>query len=122
MGRPLNNKFFGNPVGTGQQIGLSSAWIPGASGTTAGAWIVQQKGVRKYIITDGTDTGLVELVDGSDPITEEGKAYIAVSVFGGGTEYAKQINAHTVKTFDGNVYRWLPDGAIATGDADLPLT
>ncbi|MFA5489229.1 MAG: hypothetical protein WC284_08425 [Candidimonas sp.] len=120
MGRPLNKRFFGDPSEGGVQINLTEAWIPGAGSLTAAAWIVKQTGNGRYVVTDGADTGVVNLVDTSPVV--EGQARIEITIYGGGTENAKQINSHQVKTFDGNVYRWLPTGAIADGDADLPLS
>jgi flagellar capping protein FliD len=119
MGRPLSKRFFSNPTNTGKQITLTKAFIPGAASSTNNAWIVAQKGVNKYIVTDGTHTGLVRLTDGS--AATAGEAYIDVAVFGGGTEHAKQINAHTVKTHAGHVYRWSTSAASKAGEADIPL-
>jgi hypothetical protein len=53
------------------------------------------------------DTTVCKLVDEASP-SVAGTMSIAVSPVTGGTEYARIINAHQVKTFAGNTYAW-PD-------------
>jgi hypothetical protein len=120
MGRPLSKRFFGNPANTGKQITLTSAWIPGGSSAVSTAYIVAQKGTSKFIVTDGTNTGLVTLVAGVP--AKAGEARLMVTPFGGSAEAARTINAHVVKCFSGKVYRWQASGAVQAGDADLPLS
>ena len=52
------------------------------------------------------DTAVLKLVNSATPAA--GEMSIAVSPVTGGTEYARIINAHLVKTFAGNTYAW-PD-------------
>lgn len=121
MGRPLKKKHFHDPANPGKQFMFTSAWIPGTDGPVTTAYIVQQKGTGKFIATDGTNTGLVALVD-EEP-TKAGEATIQVTPFGGGTEWARQINAHQVKCFGVKVFRWsATNGAVKAGDADLPMS
>lgn len=52
------------------------------------------------------DTAVLKLVNSATPAA--GEMSIAVSPVTGGTEYARIINAHQVKTFSDNTYAW-PD-------------
>lgn len=68
MGRPIKKEFIGGinvPSGK-NMIVLDSAFIPGASSVSSNVQIVSQKGTGRYIVTDGTNTGLVTLVDGAN--------------------------------------------------------
>ena len=119
MGRPLNKKFFGDPSGAGQQINVT-AWIPGGGGAVS-AWIVKQNSNTTYTVTDGTDTGRCKLQEATP--TAAGQMQIEVSPAVGGTEYVKILNAHQVKTFEGNVYKW--DALVAASaynEADVDLS
>jgi len=122
MGRPLNPEFIGNPASAvfGKVIVLSDAWLPGnaAASASKSVWLVKQINKHRFIATDGTTTGEIYLQDG--PVTAAGQARIAVSPFGGSTEYANQINNRTVKTFEDHVYSWnINTAAAVTGQADL---
>lgn len=85
---------------------LGTAWIPG-EGAAEPVYIVRQRSSRKFevasVATPST-TGVVKTVNG--PTATEGEFVIPVSVFGGGTEYAKIITGRKVRTFDGNSYKW----------------
>ena len=104
MGRPLNKRFFGDPASPGSQLEVE-AWIPGAMGPSSPfAWIVEQNSNTTYTLDDGSFTGRCKLQ--ADAITGPGQMRIVVSPFPSGTEYARILNAHQVKTFEGNVYSW----------------
>lgn len=120
MGRPLNKKYFGNPALPGSQIVLTSAWIAGAGSAAAGFYIVKQVGTGKYLVSNGTDSGVVKLVD---LIADaEGEATLAVQPFGSAQlEYVKNIYSRTVKTFDDNTYKWSTEAATEEGAVDLPF-
>lgn len=121
MGRPLNKKFFGDPAGVGNQLEVE-AWIPGAGATASPfAWIVEQHTNTTYTVTDGSDTGRCKLQ--ADAVAGPGQMRIAVSPFVGGTEYARILNAHQVKTFEGNVYAWSElSNADSFKEADLDFS
>ena len=116
MGRPLRDEFFGDPSSPGAQLNVE-AWIPGGVGAVS-AWIVKQNSNTTYTVTDGTDIGRCKLQ--SDTITSAGQMRIEVSPAPGGTEYARILNAHQVKTFNGNVYSWdVIIAAVEDDEADL---
>lgn len=84
MGRPIKKEFIGGPnVPSGSaMLVISQAFIPGATAVSSNVDIVSQKGTGRYIVTDGTNTGLVSLVDGSNGYTPvEGEAIMDVSVY-----------------------------------------
>lgn len=121
MGRPLNDRFFGDPSSPGSQLEVE-AWIPGAgSAASPLAWIVKQNSNTTYTVTDGADVGRCKLQ--ADPVTGPGQMRIVVSPFTGGTEYVRILNAHLVKTFEGNVYSWdAVTAADSFDEADLDFS
>lgn len=121
MGRPIKKSLFGDVAQTGKQLVVSEAWIAGASAvSTDPVWVVKQINPKRFIVSDGTNEGEVFLQSGA--ITAAGQARIAVTVFGGGTEYARNIQTHKVKTFEGNSYFWNKDvPASVVGEADIPF-
>lgn len=117
MGRPLNKKFFGDPASPGNQLRVE-AWIPGGSGSVT-AWIVKQHTNNTYTVSDGSDTGRCKLQEAG--ISAAGQMRLPVTPFGGATEYGRILNAHQVKTWEGNVYSWSELSADEVGEADPDL-
>lgn len=117
MGRPLKKKFFGNPDKEGLQLVLSSTWLPGKSSAEAGYWVVRQVGTGRYQVTNGTDIGVVNLVDVAPEA--EGQATLEVTLFGGAIEYARVIYNRTVSTWNLRNYRWSLEPASEEGEANL---
>lgn len=84
MGRPIKKELIGgsNVASGDKMIVLSSAYITGASAASTNVTIVKQTGTGRYIVTDGTNTGVVSLVDGSDGyVLKEGEAILDVTVY-----------------------------------------
>lgn len=118
MGRPLNKKYFGSPALPGSQIVLNSAWIPGESAAINDCYIVKQVGTGRYLVKNGTKSGVVRLVQGVPAKAGEGQ--LIVKPHGGGTdESAKMVHSRTVKTWEGKVYSWSAAAASATGQATM---
>jgi hypothetical protein len=73
--------------------------------------IIRQVSTRRYKVTDGTDTGIVEL--GTDSSPETGEAYI-VATATGGTYYVTKLTAHKAtlvaktgdEALDGQAVEW----------------
>jgi len=114
MGRPLKKSLLGE-TGTNDKIQVQM-W--GGSSVVSG-WIVEQVATGEFIVSDGSVTDRVELQ--AETVTAAGQARIVVTVFGGGTEYAKNVLAHRVKTFEGGNYIWSLTAAAAAGHADVAL-
>lgn len=110
MGRPLNKRHFGDFREPGKQVS-GIAWIPGESAAEE-VIAIQQKTTQKYEVASVADeniTGFVVTANTATPA--EGEFSIAIDPDDGtgnstGVEYARQINGHQVKTFDGNTYTW----------------
>lgn len=120
MGRPLQKKFFGNPEGTGMQLVLSYVWLAGSTEAEEGYYVVRQVGTGRYQVTNGTNTGVVKLVDALP--TAPGEGVIVITPFGATQkEFARTIHNRTVRTFDGNTYKWSAEAAVEEGQADLPF-
>ena len=113
MGRPVNKRFLGNYTTSGDQI-QCTAYIPGDSTSRTG-YFVRQVGTGRYQASNSTlagTTGVVALTN--NDATQPGNAYVTVSPYGGGTEYARKINDNTVITWQGNTYTWYPTGTSLT--------
>lgn len=122
MGRPLNKKFFGDPANDGSQF---SGILANVSGTNTGAgWkIVSQRSNSAYMLEHTTGSrGVAKLVDKTGSLLA-GEMAILVSPFLGGTETVRILNAHHVKTFQGNVYKWVSDdvGATSFDEAEIAM-
>ena len=120
MGRPLRKQNFGNTGDAGPQLTVRADLGAGEED----CWIEDQPGSRTYTVASVAGgatplrTGRVKLQAGA--ITAPGQARLVVTPFGGGTEYAKTLQQHTVKTWSGNVYDWkLGVAAAATGEATI---
>ena len=111
MGRPIKPAFVGKPTDytDGRKvIVFSKAWIPGATAvSTAPVYIIKQTGANRYLVSDGTTTGNVYLVDGVP--SEVGQGSITVT-HGTETSFARKITIHRVDTFDGTSFAWNFDG------------
>lgn len=121
MGRPIDKNFIGDPAGAGLQINLTTATL--FDGTTlSGPWIVRQRSNLKYEITDGTNTGVLSLINGTGQ-APAGFATLRVSPVSTGTQYVRSIHGKTVKTFQGDIWSWIHqlEGKTATekGQADF---
>ncbi len=120
MGRPLKKSFFGSPSTGGKQLVLSHVWLEDSTAAETGFWIIRQVGTGRYQVTNGTKVGVVKLVDALPVAAGEGT--IEINVFGSSVrEYASKIFNRTVKTFDGNSYKWSAETATEVGQADLPF-
>ena len=60
MGRPVNSKFFGEGNG---KLQVTRHFFTGKSEASNKAWIVSQRSVNKFRVTDGTDTEILRLVN-----------------------------------------------------------
>lgn len=118
MGRPLKKSFFGSPSTGGKQLVLSHVWLEDSTAAETGFWIIRQVGTGRYQVTNGTKVGVVKLVDALPVAAGEGT--IEINVFGSSVrEYASKIFNRTVKTFDGNSYKWSAETATEVGQADF---
>ena len=81
----FNTDQFTNVVGGDDGVASSTypvikcrVYISGAS--EADGWIIRQKGATKYLVTDGTNTGVCTLANEADSALTEGNMNITMSV------------------------------------------
>jgi len=85
MARPLHKRFFGETkAGGGGRIQVSAFRFTGALEGTLRGSIVRQKGTRRYIVTDGTLTETMTLVNKAPGTLLEGE-FIVLSTMDDGT-------------------------------------
>lgn len=99
MGRPINKRNFGNPSNPGNQIVVMADL---GFGPTS-AWIKKQKGTKRFVVTDGTNEKICDLVQ---TITNPGQATIDVIKISGPNEKARTVLSKRVKTWEGSNYAW----------------
>jgi len=137
MGRPIQKKWFGPSASAGNQIVVDGVMF--ADGTTAtNAYIVKQTGSAAYIVSDGTLSEIVFMVNAdSVGALMPGQCYITATPFGGSALPCAKIAqfrvdvynvANTVPqetgapiTTDISSYSWSTQPATALGQADLNL-
>lgn len=123
MGRPIKTAKLinGVPSDTGYINELGLGVVGGDTGTTgkqiicnfrlAGAaytgWIMRQKGSRKYIVTDGTVTGICSL---ANALVADGDMTVTVTLPDASTKQLKKIGDTIGITFDDTSY-WLTFGS-----------
>ncbi|SVC53593.1 uncharacterized protein METZ01_LOCUS306447 [marine metagenome] len=60
MGRPVNSKYFGEGNG---KLQVTRHFFTGKAEASATAWIISQRSVNKFKVSDGTDTEILLLVN-----------------------------------------------------------
>jgi hypothetical protein len=104
LGRPLNKKFMGNPGNTRffPAVIIDKAWLPGQVGAaTSPVYILKQVGTSRYLVTDGTNSGVVQLQP-NDP-TGPGQAALYASPYVSGGETGASFSA-TYKVLTATVH------------------
>lgn len=125
MGRPIKRKWFGPASANGNQIIVNG--VRWADGTTAtNAYIVKQTGDRAYIVSNGTKSEPVFMVNatavgGLLP----GQCFITATSFGGSERPCEKIAQYRLSIYEANGeindYSWSTQPAVAKGQADLNL-
>ena len=109
MGRPLNKRYFGEPTAGGDEIKVQfyngTASVPG--------WIVKQKGSKRFVCTDGTNTETCTLVDKAATAIAAGEMSITVDDNGTARQVTK-ISGRKVTMDNGVMQPWNFTGAGAT--------
>ncbi len=131
MGRPLNDKFFVGDLNddtdgkAGLQIRLTLASFTGGPLNSSSSWIVRQRSPSRFEVTDGENTEVLKLFNGTGSIPA-GTCALRVIPFGGSSEYLSALTSHQAKTFQGNVYTWTSlqsgDAASVEGECDFAPT
>ena len=109
MGRPLNKRYFGTPTAGGNEIKVQ---FHNGTGSVNG-WIVKQKGSKKFLCSDGTDTATCTLVDKASAALAAGEMTITVDDNGTARQVVK-ITARKVTMDNGSQIKWDFTGTGAT--------
>jgi hypothetical protein len=95
-------------------------YISGAS--EADGWIIRQKGSTKYLVTDGTNTGVCTLADEADTTLTEGNMNITMSVGDSAATTIARLTNRWALDYSNNRYaiNFFTDGGteIKSGAAD----
>jgi len=121
MGRPIKQKFFGDPLSVGSQLKIT-AKLPGEA--VAEGFITEQTGTRKYKVNINGTIGDVFLVN-KDTAGDlaEGEAFILATPFNGSAQPVYKLTQYRVSVFDSateySSYSWSADAASEAGQADV---
>jgi len=104
MGRPLNKKFFG---ATGDNTQPTIPCRADISGTDFEGFIVNQKGTRKFTVSNDGETlsGVCTLVNKINGHAA-GEVSIVGVTDGGGAVALQKLTANKATDYDGNPYTW----------------
>ena len=125
MGRPIQKKWFGPTGTTGNQIVVDG--VKWADGTTASpAYIVKQIGDRAYIVSNGSKSEPVFMVNANSlGGLLPGQCWISATPFGGAPRPCEKIAQYKLSVYEAdgtiNDYTWSTIPANRPGQADLDL-
>lgn len=123
MGKPIQRKWFGPATLPGSQIVVSG--VKWADGTTATSdYIVKQTGSTAYIVSNGTKSEKVFMVNATDVSgLNPGECFILATPFGGSARPCSKIAQYRLDLYEVNgsigSYSWATIPASALGQADL---
>ena len=126
MGRPIQKKWFGLPVGSGTGH-ITVSGVKFADGTTAtNAYILKQTGSNAYLVQDAAQTHAAEIVFMVNAISTSalgaGECFILATPFGGSPVPCSKIAQFRLDVYENstvNSYSWSTIPAVAGGQADL---
>ena len=119
MGRPLNKRYFGEPTVGGNEIKVRFF----ATGQLeADGWIVKQKGSKRFVCTDGTNTDTCVLADKSSGALVAGEMTITVKLDNASVAQVVKISGRKVTLDNGTSIPWNfsdanDDGAVEMEEA-----
>lgn len=121
MGRPIKKEYIGLPDSVySEKVTISSAYIPGNTELSSSVEIVKQTGTGRYIVSDGTTTGEVTLVDGSNSYKlQEGEAILNVIVT---DEKVEQYIPSSVALNNGGINYKVGDTVTIPDVGDIQIT
>jgi len=125
MGRPIQKKWFGPAALGGNQIVVDGVkWADGSTDTNA--YIVKQTGSAAYVVSNGTKSEIVFMVNAlAVGSLQPGQCFITATPFGGSARPCKKIAQFRLDLWEAdgsiNSYSWSTQPAVALGQADLNL-
>ena len=125
MGKPIKKKWFGPATLSGNQIVVNGVkWSDGSTDTDA--YIVKQTGSTAYIVSNGTKSEIVFMVNATSVgALQAGQCYILATPFGGTALPCAKIAQYRVDIYENgtvNSYSWSTIPANGPGQADLNLS
>lgn len=137
MGRPIQKKWFGPAATAGNQIVVNGVrWADNTTSTNA--YIVKQTGFNAYVVSNGTKSEIVFMVNANGVAALlPGQCFITATPFGGSALPCYKIAQFRVDVFNTansvpretgapvpdptTSYSWSTQPAVALGQADLNL-
>lgn len=137
MGRPIQKKWFGPAATGGNQIVVNGVrWADNTTSTNA--YIVKQTGSAAYVVSNGTKSEIVFMVNANAVgALLPGQCFITATPFGGSALPCAKIAQFRVSIYDvantvprevgdpavqgETSYSWSTQPATAVGQADLNL-
>lgn len=116
MGRPIKKSLIGNTSLAGQQIVVR---VKIAGFAEADGYIVKQKGSRRYLVSDGTNTGICKLEDLANGSLTDGTMTVTFTKDDASTVRAKKLNNHTFVDFAGARHVWTFTASATDGAAEV---
>ncbi len=123
MGRPIQKKWFGAPTAPGAQIVVNG--VKFADGSTAtGAYIVKQTGSTAYVVSNGSKSEIVFMVNATAVSgLLPGQCFILATPFGGSARPCEKITQFRLSLYEANGtignYSWSTVPAVTYGQANL---
>jgi len=126
MGKPIQKKWFGEPVGPGSNH-IRVNGVKFADGVSySDAFIVKQTGSSAYMVQDSAQIHAPEIVfmvnASSISALNTGECFILATPFGGSPVPCSKIAQYRVDVFENDTvvsYTWSTRPAVALGQADL---
>jgi hypothetical protein len=126
MGKPIQKKWFGEPVGPGSNH-IRVNGVKFANGVSySDAFIVKQTGSNAYMVQDSAQIHAPEIVfmvnASSIGALKAGECFILATPFGGSPVPCSKIAQYRVDVFENgtiNSYSWSTQPAVALGQANL---
>ena len=124
MGRPIQRRWFGTPTTPGSNH-INVSGVKFKNGTTAtNAYIVKQVGDRAYIVSNGSLSEPVFMVNATSTAgLQAGQCFILATPFGGSARPCEKIAQYRLSIYEAdgtiNDYSWSKIPAEKLGQADL---
>lgn len=125
MGRPIQRKWFGPAGSPNDKIIVNGVkWADGT--TSTGCYIIKQTGSTAYVVSNGTISETVFMVNATSVSTLlPGQCFILATPYGGSARPCEKIAQFRLSLYESNGsignYSWSTIPAIAYGQADLIL-
>lgn len=115
MGRPINKRYLGEPTPAGTEIKVQ---FHNGTGSVNG-WIVRQRGSKRFLCSDGTDTALCTLVPKASGDLLAGEMSITVKDDAEAVHQVTKISANRVTLETGDTMAWSWSDSLLDGYVEM---